>query len=103
MPTYSAGKAGLVAYTRCAGHPAAVAAHNVRHLCLCPFGVDTPMNKTLQFVGMTKEGKNFLDGLVRALKEHGVPVWTTHNITYVTDIIIRCYSSSGCFRRDSDS
>ena len=43
MPTYSAGKAAIVAYTRCAGHREEAAQHGTRIMCLCPFGVDTPM------------------------------------------------------------
>ncbi len=32
-------------------------------MCLCPSGVDTPMNQYLQHVGMTEAGRGFLDSL----------------------------------------
>jgi len=43
MPTYSAAKAGMITYTRSAGHPLEHQIHGVRFICLCPGAVDTPM------------------------------------------------------------
>jgi len=60
MPTYSAGKAGIVAYTRCAGHEDEWNSHNVKIMALCPFGVDTPMQDFEKYTGMTEVGKDFL-------------------------------------------
>ena len=43
MPTYSAAKAGIVAFTRCQGHQLEYEKHGVKIVSLCPFGVTTPM------------------------------------------------------------
>ncbi len=63
MPTYSAAKAGIVAYTRCAGHKAEYDSHGVRIVCLCPFGVETPMQDFERINGMTEVGKIFLNNV----------------------------------------
>jgi len=59
MPTYSAGKAGIVAYTRCAGHMDEWNSHNVRIMALCPFGVLTPMQDFERYKGTTDAGRKF--------------------------------------------
>ena len=41
MPTYSAAKAGMITYTRSAGHPLEHQIHGVRFICLCPGAVNT--------------------------------------------------------------
>ena len=63
MPVYSAGKAGIIQFTRCAGHQLEFASHGVKIVCLCPYGVDTGMNDFHPYVGMTKTGSDFLDSL----------------------------------------
>ena len=63
MPAYSAAKAGIVAYTRCAGHHLEYEVHGVKIVCLCPFGVDTPMQYFERYTGMTDVGLAFLTSL----------------------------------------
>jgi NAD(P)-dependent dehydrogenase (short-subunit alcohol dehydrogenase family) len=63
MPVYSAGKAGIIQFTRCAGHALEYASHAVKIVCLCPYGVDTGMNDFHPYVGMTETGSNFLKSL----------------------------------------
>ena len=60
MPTYSAGKSGIIAYTRCAGHDVEYAQHGVKIMSLCPFGVITPMQDFEVYTGMTQVGEDFL-------------------------------------------
>ena len=43
MPTYSAGKSGIITFTRSAGHPIEYADHGIKIICLCPGAVDTPL------------------------------------------------------------
>ncbi len=43
MPTYSAGKSGLITYTRSAGHDLEFAQHGVKMICLCPHATQTPI------------------------------------------------------------
>ena len=43
MPTYSAAKAGMITYTRSAGHRLENQVHGVRFICLCPGAVKTGM------------------------------------------------------------
>ena len=43
MPTYSAAKAGMITYTRSAGHQLEYDRHGVRLMCLCPGAVRTAM------------------------------------------------------------
>lgn len=63
MPTYSAAKSGIVAYTRCAGHKLEYQVHGVKLVCLCPFGVNTPMQDFERYSGMTEVGQAFLTSL----------------------------------------
>lgn len=65
LPAYSAGKAGVIAYTRCAGHPLEYAEHGVKMLCLCPNAVKTPIHDFVPYIGMTKVGGKFLRNLYR--------------------------------------
>ena len=60
MPTYSAGKSGIIAYTRCAGHEVEFAQHGVKMMSLCPFGVVTPMQDFEVYTGMSQVGEDFL-------------------------------------------
>ena len=60
MPTYSAGKSGLITYTRSAGHPLEFAQHGVKMVCLCPGAVETPIEEYKHHVGMTQVGKDYL-------------------------------------------
>eukprot|EP00095_Tigriopus_kingsejongensis_P011604 maker-scaffold325_size206031-snap-gene-1.15 protein:Tk11604 transcript:maker-scaffold325_size206031-snap-gene-1.15-mRNA-1 annotation:"15-hydroxyprostaglandin dehydrogenase" len=60
MPVYSAGKSGINAYTRCAGHPLEYAVTGVKMVSLCPFGVDTPFQLGVKHSGMTQVGQDFL-------------------------------------------
>ena len=43
MPTYSAGKSGLITYTRSAGHSLEFEFHGVKMVCFCPGAVETPI------------------------------------------------------------
>ena len=49
MPTYSAGKSGLITYTRSAGHSLEFEFHGVKMVCFCPGAVETPI-EVLEFV-----------------------------------------------------
>ena len=63
MPTYSAAKAGMITYTRSAGHPLEFEQHGVRFICLCPGAVHTAMQDYHPYIGMTQVGTQFLEGL----------------------------------------
>lgn len=63
MHVYSAAKAGLVAYTRCAGQECEFENHGVRIMALCPYLVDTLIHECQPFIGITK---------VSYLKDHGL-------------------------------
>ena len=52
FPTYGAGKAGLVAYTRSAGNALEYAQHGVKLICLCPSAVETPLHVSIFFSNM---------------------------------------------------
>jgi len=90
MPTYSAGKAGIVAFTRCAGHVDEWTNHKVRIMSLCPFGVDTPMQDFEKYTGMTAVGKEFL-----ARQDVGGDILTAEDVAKaVTNIINQGVSGS---------
>ncbi|XP_059095588.1 15-hydroxyprostaglandin dehydrogenase [NAD(+)]-like [Tigriopus californicus] len=60
MHVYSASKAGLVAYTRCAGQEFEFENHGVRIMSLCPYLVDTPIHQCQPFIGITKAGEKHM-------------------------------------------
>ena len=49
-PTYSAGKAGILAYTQSAGHELEFAHHGVKMMALCPNAVNTPIHDYSKYV-----------------------------------------------------
>ncbi len=63
MPVYSSGKAAIVAFCRCQGHPVNYALHGVRVVAFCPYGVVTPIEDYLDYIGMSAEGAAFLKTL----------------------------------------
>jgi len=63
MPVYSAGKAGIVQFSRCVGHDLEFANHGVKVVCLCPNGVASGMMGFHPYVGMTKTGADFIGSL----------------------------------------
>ena len=60
---YELKKAGMITYTRSAGHQLEYQVHGVRFVCLCPGAVNTAMQDYHPYVGMTEVGANFLEGL----------------------------------------
>ena len=63
MPVYSAGKAGIIQFTRCVGHELEFPNHGVKVVCLCPNGVASGMMGFHPYVGMTQTGIDFLGSL----------------------------------------
>ena len=63
LPVYSAGKAGIIQYTRCLGHELEFSNHGVKIVCLCPNGVDSGMMGFHPYVGMTQTGSDFIKSL----------------------------------------
>ena len=66
MPTYSAGKSGIITFTRSIGHPIEYADHGVKIVCLCPGAVDTPLGDYKHHIGITPVAKAHYDQRVRA-------------------------------------
>ena len=66
MPTYSAGKSGIITFTRSAGHPIEYAETGVKIVCLCPGAVDTPLGDYKHHIGITPAAKAHYDQRVRA-------------------------------------
>ena len=63
MPTYTAAKTGIIAYTRSAGHELEFRSHGVRIMSLCPHATVTPMRDFEKYVGMSKTGQSVMDSL----------------------------------------
>ena len=68
MPTYTAAKTAVVAYTRSAGHQIEFAQHGVKILCLCPHATFTEQTTFDKYVGMTEAGEKFHDSLISELE-----------------------------------
>ena len=66
MPTYSAGKSGIITFTRSIGHSIEYAEHGVKIVCLCPGAVDTPLGDYKHHIGITPVAKAHYDQRVRA-------------------------------------
>ena len=66
MPTYSAGKSGIITFTRSVGHSIEYAEHGVKIVCLCPGAVDTPLGDYKHHIGITPVAKAHYDQRVRA-------------------------------------
>ena len=66
MPTYSAGKSGIITFTRSIGHSIEYAEHGVKIVCLCPGAVDTPLGDYKHHIGITAVAKAHYDQRVRA-------------------------------------
>ena len=66
MPTYSAGKSGIIKFTRSIGHSIEYAEHGVKIVCLCPGAVDTPLGDYKHHIGITPVAKAHYDQRVRA-------------------------------------
>ena len=66
MPTYSAGKSGIITFTRSIGHFIEYAEHGVKIVCLCPGAVDTPLGDYKHHIGITPVAKAHYDQRVRA-------------------------------------